>query len=250
MGIDHTFYRPATPSQLTQYAALVPPDFHFAPGVGEITIPTYANLPRYGGRAGKPEPRFSRRGAFPDMVLHPLSSLPGTGPFIFEFQRSGLEQSRFLTRWTVSRSPSSRACLRRGNQKSRRAGPAIPGHPAHSWRRGAYLQPLDGHAAAPHAASPDGRTVHRPLLVMRLLTPLGLRHASAVETVRAVQPHRHRSTHMRREAASLIHAAARQRSALCPRQQSFGGQRPAHRPGHCGGVGRNLIDHIAATPYA
>jgi uncharacterized protein YecE (DUF72 family) len=47
VGIDHTFYRPATSAQLAHYAKQVPTDFRFCQKVWEeLTIPVYANLPR------------------------------------------------------------------------------------------------------------------------------------------------------------------------------------------------------------
>ena len=46
VGIDHSFYRPASAAQLGHYARQVPEDFRFCSKVWEeITIPAYANLP-------------------------------------------------------------------------------------------------------------------------------------------------------------------------------------------------------------
>jgi len=56
VGIDHSFYRPASAAQLAHYASQVPEDFRFCSKVWEdITIPAYAHLPRYGAKAGKPK---------------------------------------------------------------------------------------------------------------------------------------------------------------------------------------------------
>ncbi len=72
VGIDHSFYRPASAVQLAHYASQVPDDFRFCSKVWEdITIPVYANLPRYGARAGKANPRFLDVVAFSDLVWAP-----------------------------------------------------------------------------------------------------------------------------------------------------------------------------------
>jgi len=214
VGIDHTFYRPATPRQLTQYAALVPPDFHFCAKVWEeITIPTYANLPRYGGKAGKPNPRFLDVGAFQDMVLHPfVESLPGrTGPFIFEFQRSGLEPEPFLDALDrfLAHLPVGHAYaveIRNPAVLGPRYRDILRTHGvAHTYNHWTGMPPL----LMQHRLM--GERFTAPLLVMRLLTPLGLRHASAVERFAPYNRIVTAQPHMRREAASLIHAAARQK---------------------------------------
>lgn len=66
----------------------------------EITIPRYPNLPRYGARAGQPNTRFLDTDLFMDQGLAPYEQvLKGhTGPFIFEFQRTGIEPEEFLPR--------------------------------------------------------------------------------------------------------------------------------------------------------
>ena len=99
VGIDHTFYRPASAVQLAHYARQVPEDFRFCSKVWEeITIPAFANLPRYGAKAGKPNPRFLDIGAFRDLVWAPAQESLGSklGPFIFELQRWGMEPAAFL----------------------------------------------------------------------------------------------------------------------------------------------------------
>lgn len=90
VGIDHSFYRPASVAQLAHYARQVPEGFRFCSKVWEeVTIPAYVNLPRYGAKAGKSNPRFLDAGAFRDLVWAPAQESLGSklGPFIFEFQR-------------------------------------------------------------------------------------------------------------------------------------------------------------------
>ena len=58
----------------------------------EITIPRFADHPRYGAKAGQPNPRFLDAKVFIEEVLPPYEqAFQGhIGPFIFEFQRTGL----------------------------------------------------------------------------------------------------------------------------------------------------------------
>ena len=105
VDIDHTFYRPASAGQLAYYARQAPEDFRFCSKVWEeITIPAFANLPRYGAKAGKPNPRFLDTGAFRDLVWAPAQESLGSklGPFIFEFQRWGMEPVRLMFRFIDS----------------------------------------------------------------------------------------------------------------------------------------------------
>ena len=55
VGIDHSFYQPASVKQLAHYAEQVPEHFCFCLKVWEqITLPAHANLPRYGPKPGNP----------------------------------------------------------------------------------------------------------------------------------------------------------------------------------------------------
>ena len=250
VGIDHILStRDTQPTHSICCAG--PAGFSLCSKVWEMKSPSpLRQPPRYGGKAGN-RTRFLDVGAFQDMVLHPfVESLPGrTGPFIFEFQRSGLEPEPFLTRWTVSSLTSSPGMPTPWKSKSCRPGPCDTGHPAHSWR-GAHLQPLDGHAAAPHAASPDGRTVHRPLARDASPDAAWSPPRLSGRTVRAVQPHRHRSTHMRRgRLADSCRGQAKVLPYVLVNNRSEGNARSPSRP-----LWRrwpeSRLTHIAATPYA
>lgn len=210
VGIDHAFYRPAGAKQLARYAAQVPDEFRFCSKVWEeITVPSYANLPRYGVRAGKPNPRFLDAGAFKDLVLQPaLEGLgPKLGPFIFEFQRWGIEPDGFLDRldaFLEQLPPGPAYAIEVRN-------PAILGP--------RYRDILRAHAAA-HVynhwtAMPPLSEQHQrltgsftaPFTVLRLLTPLGLAYEKAVERYqpydRIVQP----QPRMREDTIALVKQA-------------------------------------------
>jgi uncharacterized protein YecE (DUF72 family) len=102
VGNDATFYRPPSANQLRRYLHQIPEDFEMCFKVWEeITIASYANQPRYGPRAGQPNPRFLDATLFNELVLTPYREAqfqPHTGPFLFEFQRHGLFTEDFCSR--------------------------------------------------------------------------------------------------------------------------------------------------------
>jgi uncharacterized protein YecE (DUF72 family) len=102
VGNDSTFYRPSTANQLRHYLTQIPEDFEMCFKVWEeITIPSYAKQPRYGARAGQPNPRFLDATLFTELVLTPYRDAkfePHTGPFLFEFQRHGMSSDEFCSR--------------------------------------------------------------------------------------------------------------------------------------------------------
>lgn len=102
VGNDAAFYRPPTPNQLATYLNQIPEDFHMCFKVWEeITIPVYAQQPRYGSKAGQANPNFLDAKLFNELVLKPYREAkfePHTGPFLFEFQRHGMSSEEFCTR--------------------------------------------------------------------------------------------------------------------------------------------------------
>ncbi|MDE3042672.1 MAG: DUF72 domain-containing protein [Nitrospirota bacterium] len=184
VGIDHSFYRPASASQLAHYAEQVPDHFRFCSKVWEeITIPAYANLPRYGAKAGKPNPRFLDAGAFRELVLAPAQEGLRTklGPFIFEFQRWGIEPATFLDaldRFLDSLPPGPQYATEVRN-------PAILGSRYLNILRTHQVSHVYNHWTAMPPLSDQHRLLEQtftaPLVVIRLLTPLGLAYEKAVE---------------------------------------------------------------------
>lgn len=210
VGIDHSFYRPAGTKQLAHYAEQVPEHFRFCSKVWEeLTIPAYANLPRYGAKAGKPNQRFLDADAFRELVLAPTETGLGDkmGPLMFEFQRWGLEPEAFL------------------NALDQFLGKLPPGPPYATEVRnpailGArYRDILRAHGVA-HVynhwtAMPPLSEQHRLLesrftasfVVFRLLTPLGLTYAKAVERYKPYDRIVHAQPRMRQDTIALVHRA-------------------------------------------
>src|SRR5512147_3240771 len=211
VGIDHSFYRPAAATQLAHYAEQVPDDFRFCSKVWEeITIPAYANLPRYGVKAGKPNPRFLDAGAFRDLVLGPAQEGLGEklGPFIFEFQRWGTEPATFLEKLDqflnqLPRGPQYATEVRNPALLTARYRDLLKAHGvAHVYNHWSYMPPL----AEQHRSLEQ--TFTAPHVVIRLLTPLGLKYEQAVERYkpydRIVRP----QPRMRQETIELVKQAA------------------------------------------
>ena len=98
VGFDFSFYGPPSTKQLEHYASLLPDGFDACAKVWEeITIPAFPPGLRYRSKTG-PNPRFLDADYILDQVLPPFaeSFQAHTGPFIFEFQRAGLEPGTFL----------------------------------------------------------------------------------------------------------------------------------------------------------
>ena len=184
VGIDHSFYRPAGAAQLGHYAAQVPESFRFCQKVcEEITIPTYANLPRYGTKAGKPNQRFLDAAMFVELVLRPSQEGLGTklGPFIFEFQRWGLEPQTFLDRLDkflsqLPNGPPYAVEVRNPALLGPRYRDILASHGvSHVYNHWTAMPPL----SEQHRSLDD--SFMAPHVVFRLLTPLGLAYEKAVE---------------------------------------------------------------------
>lgn len=207
VGIDHTFYRPATSSQSAHYASLVPADFHFCSKVWEeLTIPAYANLPRYGSKAGTRNPRFLDAGAFQELVLSPSIEGLGhhAGPFIFEFQRSGLDSKTFLTALDeflskLPKGPRYAVEIRNPTILGDRYRDTLAAHGvSHVYNHWTAMPPLlEQHRSL-------GNQFTAGFALLRLLTPLGLEHAKAVERYQPYDRIVVAQPRMRKESVELI----------------------------------------------
>jgi uncharacterized protein YecE (DUF72 family) len=100
VGADHTFYGPPTAKLLDHYASQLPVGFKMCTKVWEeITVPVFPSGLRYAKKAGK-NPYFLDAQYFQEQVLAPFNEAfrEHTGPFIFEFLRTGIEAREFLPR--------------------------------------------------------------------------------------------------------------------------------------------------------
>ena len=103
VGLDSAFYLPPPVKRLREYASQVPESFQWVSKVWErITVPRFPGLPRYGKWAGRENPDFLNADLFAVRVLEPYveSDLQHhCGPLVFQFPTIApavLEGVRFL----------------------------------------------------------------------------------------------------------------------------------------------------------
>jgi len=210
VGNDSTFYRPPSANQLRRYLNQIPEDFEMCFKVWEeITIPSYAKQPRYGARAGQPNPRFLDARLFKDFVLTPYREAkfePHTGPFLFEFQRHGMGAEEFVGKLDGFFGPlptDFRYVL-----DIRNAG--LPGPiyrdmlayhgVAHVYNHWSYMPPL----AEQHKKM---QTFTAPFTVLRLLTPLKISYEVAKKRAEPYNRIVGELSEMRRDTVSLVKQA-------------------------------------------
>jgi len=210
VGIDHSFYHPADAAQLAHYAAQVPADFRFCQKVWEdITVPAYANLPRYGAKAGKSNPRFLDAALFRESVLNPATTGLGDrlGPFIFEFQRWGVEPAVFLDRLDrflkqLPFGPLYGVEVRNPTLLGRRYGEILRAHNVtHIYNHWTAMPPLAYQRQVLDQRFPAS------FAVLRLLTPLGLAYEKAVARYKPYNRIVQEQTRMRQDTVALIKQA-------------------------------------------
>ncbi len=186
VGIDHTFYGPPTIKMLAHYAAQLPAAFQACAKVWEdITVPVFPSGLRYAKKAGL-NPHFLDARYFIEMVLAPSDDVfrEHTGPFILEFQRTGLDPKMFLPKLDhfLEHVP------KRYEYAIEVRNPAVIGP--------RYRSILQAHGAAHiynhYTALPSlleqhaliEQTFTAPSTVMRLLTPRNTKYHDAVKAYR------------------------------------------------------------------
>ncbi len=214
VGNDATFYRPPTANQLKRYLSQMPEDFEMCFKVWEeLTIPKYANRPRYGMRAGQENPNFLNAKAFMQHVLQPYRDAnfqKHTGPFLFEFQRHGMLTQEFVDRLDTFFSQLPRDFPYAVEIRN----PGVLGVP--------YREMLQRHGVAHvynHWSSmPELAEQHRlmetftaPFTVLRLLTPLKMTYEAAKKRAEPYNKIVGELSEMRGQTVALVKEAVRQR---------------------------------------
>jgi uncharacterized protein YecE (DUF72 family) len=210
VGNDSTFYRPPTESQLRRYLNQIPEDFEMCFKVWEeITIPSYAKQPRYGPRAGQPNPRFLDAKLFNELVLTPYRDAkfePHTGPLLFEFQRHGLSTDEFCTH--LDRFFSQLPQDFRYAIEIRNAGLLGPEyHKILETHRVAHV--YNHWSAMPALADQHARmgSFTAPFTVLRLLTPLKMTYEAAKKRAEPYNKIVGELPEMRRDTVNLVNQA-------------------------------------------
>jgi uncharacterized protein YecE (DUF72 family) len=187
VGFDQTFYSPPTDAQLAYFAQQLPAGFQVCSKVWEeITVPMFASHPRYGKKMGQANPGFLDADRFLEEVLFPYSRVfrAHTGPFLFEFQRTGVDPKTFLPQLDrfLSRLPKAFSYA----IEVRDAGLLTADYQgllktygvSHVYNHWTYMPAL----RQQHARLEEMFTA--PFVVIRLLTPLGMKYEHAVRTTR------------------------------------------------------------------
>lgn len=209
VGFDFTFYGPPTPQLLAHYAAQLPAGFLACAKVWEeITVPVFPSGLRYRKMAG-PNPHFLDLEYFLEMVLPPFNEAfqEHTGPFIFEFQRSGIDAKEFLPKLDhflggLPRRYDYAVEVRTPMLLGPRYDDILKANGvAHVYNH------LHGMPSLAEQHQALGRSFSAPFTVMRLLTPRDMAYHDAVK---AYQPY-HRLVRplpdMRRDTIRLIDQA-------------------------------------------
>ncbi len=89
VSVDAAYYKFPDGNYLGELISQVPAEFQFALKVtDEITIKRFPNLPRFGERAGQPNPNFLDAELFASRFLEPCTPFKGNiGLLMFEFSR-------------------------------------------------------------------------------------------------------------------------------------------------------------------
>ena len=183
VGVDQTFYRPPSEAQLLMYAEQLPPDFPMVFKVWEyVTVPVYANHPQYGVKASQRNRHFLDAQVMINEVLPAYGVFRShTGALIFEFQKYGLDPEDFLPKLDhfLSQLPSEfRYAIEVRNPAvlGERYWSILHAHGAgHVYSHSTYLPRL----LTQHECL--GKQFSASFVVFRLLTPLGMPYAKAVE---------------------------------------------------------------------
>ena len=210
VGNDATFYRPPSANQLRRYLTQIPEDFEMCFKVWEeLTIPSYAKQPRYGSRAGQPNPRFLDAKLFNELVLTPFREAqfePHAGPFLFEFQRHGMSSEEFCARLDGFFSQVSKDF--QYAVEIRNAGVLGPDYRkilethrvAHVYNHWSYMPSLaDQHTRM--------GTFTAPFTVLRLLTPLKISYEAAKKRAEPYTKIIGELPEMRRDTVELVKKA-------------------------------------------
>jgi uncharacterized protein YecE (DUF72 family) len=183
VGFDFTFYGPPSPDLLRHYATQLPDGFKVCSKVWEeITVPVYPSGLRYRKKAG-PNPHFLDVEYFLELVLPPFDEAfhDHAGPFMFEFQRSGIEPEDFLPKLDrfLSRLPT------RYEYAVEVRTPSIIGARYHDILKAYGVAHVYNHLYGmpslleQHQAL--GESFPAPYTIMRLLTPRTMKYHEAVK---------------------------------------------------------------------
>lgn len=209
VGFDFTFYGPPSADLLRHYAAQLPPGFCACSKVWEeITVPVYPSGLRYRKKAG-PNPHFLDVEYFLEMVLPPFDEAfhDHAGPFMFEFQRSGIEPQDFLPKLDsfLSRLP------KRYEYAVEVRTPSVLGPRYYDILKAYGVAHVYNHLYGMPSLSGQhqalGERFPAPFTIMRLLTPRNMKYHEAVKAYEPYNKIVRPLPDMRTETVSLVKQA-------------------------------------------
>lgn len=213
VGFDFTFYGPPTARQLAHYARQLPGGFRVCSKVWEeVTVPAFSSGLRSRTRSG-PNPHFLDADFFIEQVLTPYREtfVDQTGPFILEFQRTGIEPEDFLTRLDtfLGRLPKDydyAVEVRNPRLLGDDYGAVLARHAvAHVYNHLHGMPPLwQQHEHL-------GRSFTAPFVLLRLLTPRDMTYEQAVKAYRPYSKIVRALPEMRRDAVRVVREALARR---------------------------------------
>lgn len=216
VGIDNTFYRPATPKLLEEYLGHTPEGSLWVSKVWErLTIPVYPQHPRYGKNAGNTNSDFLNPSLFINEVasaFEPESIKSRTGPFIFQFPSVNAQLRRELGlidrihRFLDALPKDLRYAVEIRNRellKPEYFAALNSTGATHCFNHWSYMPSLRAQMEA--AATAEG--LKAPFFVARLLTPRGVSYQKAVDRFRPYASLQEPNPEMRADAVTLIKRA-------------------------------------------
>lgn len=251
VGIDSFFYAPPRRSTLEQYAALVPENFRWASKVWEeITIPRYAKHARYGKRAGLENLNFLNAELFCERVLkphEPQEIRKHAGPFIFEFQRMGVEWTREPQRFAerlgafllhLPRDFLYAVEIRNAELLCAEYFRALNSAGAtHCFNHWTYMPPL----VEQMKAAADGGGLTSEFFAARILTPIGMTYEQAVEQFSPYSAIQSPIPSMRQD---IVRLARRALERKVPAFILVNNRCEGHAPGTIDAIGRMIVEQL------
>lgn len=254
VGVDSTYYRPASSAQLEKMASQVQSDFRWVSKVWDrISVHRYGRAKRYGERAGKENPDFLNPDIFIDSVLPPYRTpqvRQHTGPFVFQFSpfygpgpatcEAFLDKlERFLGalptdfRYAVE--------IRTRELLTPRYFHILNDHGAvHCFNHWSTMPPLVEQMRSAAA----GGGIQADWYIARLLTPLGLGYQEAVDRFKPYERLQQRQPQMRRDVLRLARRAV-QRGAEA--WVLVNNRIEGHSPTTIDELGRAIVEDLEAS---
>ncbi|MCB0359007.1 MAG: DUF72 domain-containing protein [Bdellovibrionales bacterium] len=256
VGIDSFFYAPPAPSRLAHYVEQLPSDFRWVSKAWEqITIPVFGRHPRYGARAGKPNPDFLNADLFIEEVLsrfeEPAISAH-TGPFVFQFQafpqadteRRGSFFERLDTFLAALPTTFRYATEVRNSELlcGEYFGVLNRHRVTHCFNHWTNMPPLSAQMKA--AAQAGG--LDADFFVARILTPRGVSYQNAVKKF---QPYRELKSPLPDMRRDVVRLAKRGVQRGIPVYVLVNNRAEGHAPGTIADIGRSIVDECGDWTY-